>query len=148
MNEPIHVDLTPAETDRIVGCVEYIAAHLNDKSVRAIKQDCHLTDTEYETVMEIAMPLVRMSGKIRMWKYAYCRGVRHLMRALTPPSKLPPRKRRKMDWSEDPVVRLEKLERMITAAYNEMYRSDKTLEEIMQERMLGVSVDEEEDDDE
>lgn len=122
MNSTVHIDLTPVETARIVKVTEYIANHDTNCTIGRIKRLFDLSDTEYETMMELAMPQIRAVGHARKWRRELTNFVRALMHATIPPSKLPPEKRSKLDWSDDPVIRLEKLIKIIEAKYNEFYK--------------------------
>ena len=101
LNNTVHIDLTGPELQRIIAVTEYIA--------------------KYEIMMELALPQIRALGTARQWKRMYTNLVRKLAEVTTPPSERPPEKRRVMDWSEDPVLRLEKLRRLIKSRYDELY---------------------------
>jgi hypothetical protein len=122
IDKPVVIDLSQAEIDRIIAVTEYIANHETGCTVAKIKRKFGLTDEEYDICMELAMPTIRALGTFREWKNKYLKLLRDLMRATIPPSQLPPEHRRKMDWSEDPVLRLGNLTRKIERAYYSHYK--------------------------
>ena len=140
-----HIDLTKNEVDRICEVTTFIAQHSNDWSVRSIKRRFDLTDSEYETLMELTMPIIRESNYKKAWKSLYLKLLREMARAVTAPSEMPPEHRRVMDWSEDPVLRLERVTRMVRAAYNEMYQTGKSADEIMDRKLAHMPVFEDEE---
>lgn len=144
MINPIHIDLTGPELQRIVTATEFIAKNETQLSVRSIKNKLDLTDAEYEILLTIALPQIRALGAARQWKRLYTNLVRKLAEATTPPSERPPKKRRVMDWSEDPVIRLEKLRKLIKERYDELYSTSR-LEDLLRAHMFDYDDDEEDD---
>ena len=140
-----HIDLTKGEVNRINEVTTFIAQHSNDWSIRTIKRQFDLTDEEYETMMDLTMPIIRERNYKQAWKSLYLKLLREMARAVTPPSEMPPDQRRVMDWSEDPVLRLERVTRMVRAAYDEMHQSGKSAEDIMTQKLSGMPVFEDEE---
>lgn len=140
-----HIDLTKSEVNRINEVTTFIAQHSNDWSVRGIKRKFDLTDEEYDTLMELTMPIIRERNYRQAWKSLYLKLLREMARAVTPPSEMPPDHRRVMDWSEDPVLRLERVTRMVRAAYDEMHQPGKSAEDIMEKKLSGMPIFEDEE---
>ena len=86
MNE-IHIDLSRAEIERIDEVTTYIAHH--DYPIGGIKKKFRLTDVEYETMMDLAMPVIRERGSARQQKRVYLNFLRRMQRILCPEEELP-----------------------------------------------------------
>lgn len=86
MNE-VHIDLSRAEIERIDKVTTYIAHH--DFPIGGIKKMFRLTDVEYETMMDLAMPVIRERGSARQQKRVYLNFLRRMQRILCPEEDLP-----------------------------------------------------------
>lgn len=137
MNETVHIDLTRAETARIVEVIEYIAQHSTNRSVGSIKKKFNLTDAEYDSLMDIAMPTIRAYGVTRAWKNLHLRFLRSVKCRTSPPSDMVLDHRRPDMWADDPAVRLERVTQLADAAYAEMFLEGRTADEVIKDRMLN-----------
>lgn len=137
MNETVHIDLTRAEAARIAEVVEYIAQHNTNRSVGEIKRKFNLTNAEYDTLMDIAMPTIRAYGVTRAWKNLHLRFLRSVMSRIAPASDMVLDHRRPDMWSDDPMMRLDRVTRLANAAYAEMFLEGRTADEVIKDRMLN-----------
>ena len=127
-----HLDhLSRGEIKKIVDATSFIATE-KSASVGMVKRAFDLTDTEYEIMVEIAMPLMRALSRGDQWKRLYTNHMKKLGHLIDKPHDHPMGERSVMSWADDPVVRLERLEREIMADYNEAFKSGKPLEHLLQ----------------
>lgn len=138
----VHIDLTPQEVDKILTVTRFIA---KEKSVSAgtIKHMFDLTNAEYDILLDLAMPLIRTLSTADQWKRIYTNHLRKLDQLIDKPHAHPMGKRSVMSWADDPVLRLDRLEREIRADYNEAFKSGQPID-----HLLKLGLDREETDDE
>lgn len=136
----VHIDLTPQEIEKIKAVTEFIATQ---KSVSAakIKLIFGLSDVEYEILMELAMPLIRALSTGEQWKRIYTNHLRKLDRLIDKPHDHPMGKRSVMSWADDPVLRLDRLEREIRADYNEAFKSGLPVDHLLKMGLDGEEYD-------